>query len=103
MSNYLELVKKVKLLADKGVGGEKENAERILEDLMEKYGVSKEQLDMEERLDRRFDNIQYKYHKLFSQIGYAVLGKNWKGINIVVKQTTTRYVVGCTKAEQLEI
>ena len=38
------LLKKIKALAERGVGGERENAEALLARLMEKYDVSEEEL-----------------------------------------------------------
>ena len=43
------LLKKIRALAERGVGGEADNAEEILRRLMEKYGVSEDELDEEER------------------------------------------------------
>lgn len=51
------LLKKIRALAERGVGGEADNAEEILRRLMEKYGVSEDELDEEER--RRHD---FEYH-----------------------------------------
>lgn len=41
----IELLKKIKALADKGIGGEKDNAERKLELLMQKHGITLESLE----------------------------------------------------------
>lgn len=39
------LLKKVRALAEHGVGGEAENAEKLLARMMKKYGISEEELD----------------------------------------------------------
>lgn len=39
-----ELLKKLQALAERGVGGEKETAERKLRQLMEKYGMRMQQM-----------------------------------------------------------
>ena len=44
------LLKKVRALAEHGVGGEAENAEKLLARMMKKYGISEEELDEETRL-----------------------------------------------------
>ena len=44
------LIKKVQALAERGVGGEKETAEKKLNMLMKKYGIESLELD-EDRLD----------------------------------------------------
>lgn len=41
------LLKKVRALAEHGVGGEAENAEKLLARMMKKYGISEEELDEE--------------------------------------------------------
>lgn len=52
----IELAKKMKALADKGVGGEKETAERKLKELMEKYNLSLEDIESEV-VDHHFINL----------------------------------------------
>ena len=42
----LEKLGKVKALADRGEGGEKESAERTLAALMKRYGVTEEELSL---------------------------------------------------------
>ncbi|MBQ3317950.1 MAG: hypothetical protein IJG69_08445 [Spirochaetales bacterium] len=42
-----ELLMKLKALAERGESGERENAERMLASLMDKYGITEEQLDAE--------------------------------------------------------
>lgn len=44
------LLKKVRALAEHGVGGEAENAEKLLARMMKKYGISEEELDEETRV-----------------------------------------------------
>ena len=43
--NILLLAKKLKELADRGIGGEKQNAEKKLKMLMSKYGITPEMLE----------------------------------------------------------
>lgn len=96
------ILRKLKALADRGVGGEKTNAEALLKAMMEKYGVTEEELSGEEREYRDFRYKGAFGHKLMSQIIVMVMGrdvclyrwKNTRGHIIVVK---------CTKAEQMEI
>ena len=47
-----ELLKKLQALAERGVGGEKEGAERKLKELIKKYGIEEDGLleDKEEEL-----------------------------------------------------
>lgn len=44
----LELLKKLKALADNGVGGERENAQAMLDKLLAKYDISAETLSDDE-------------------------------------------------------
>ena len=49
MSEKIEILNKLKALADHGIGGEKENAQVFLERLMKKYNVTEEKPDPERR------------------------------------------------------
>lgn len=53
----LELINKIKALADRGIGGEKVNAAAMLAAMMQKYGVTSDDLDS--TLLRRFE-LSYK-------------------------------------------
>ena len=99
------LLKKIRALAERGVGGEADNAEEILRRLMEKYGVSEDELDEEER--RRHD---CEYHgkeqeKLLRQVVYKVTGGY--AYNLVYRasgrKVKTRLGADCTAAEKVEI
>ena len=48
------LLKKVRALAEHGVGGEAENAEKLLARMMKKYGISEAELDEETRVRHDF-------------------------------------------------
>lgn len=48
----LQRLERVKALAERGVGGEKENAEALLNRLMAKYGISEE--DIEDTAERDY-------------------------------------------------
>lgn len=52
-----ELLKKLQALAERGVGGERETAERKLKELIKKYGIEEEELNEDKIID--FD---FKYH-----------------------------------------
>lgn len=43
--NKLEIIQKLKALSDRGINGEKENATKLLEKLMKKYGITDEELE----------------------------------------------------------
>lgn len=44
-----EIIIKLKALSERGVNGEKENATKLLEKLMKKYGISEEEIKSEEK------------------------------------------------------
>lgn len=73
--SIIERLLKIKALAEQGVGGERSAAERLLNSLMEQYGISPEDLDSdvveyhlayigEQRSDwRLFSQIAHKLHE----------------------------------------
>ncbi|MBQ6757062.1 MAG: hypothetical protein IJP43_09010 [Oscillospiraceae bacterium] len=102
----LELLKKVKALAERGERGEAVAAEATLARLMEKYGISEEELGEETR--RRYD---FTFHgseqkRLLRQIVYKVtngghayeLRYNYSG-----RKCKTQLGADCTAAEKVEI
>ena len=70
----LRRLERVKALAERGVGGEKENAEALLNRLMAKYGISEE--DIEDTAERDYFIRYYNFweRKLIVQIAYKHLG-----------------------------
>lgn len=48
---FINLAKKLKKLAESGVGGEKDNAQQKLQLIMEKYGITLADIDGDERKD----------------------------------------------------
>lgn len=99
------LLKKIRALAERGVGGEADNAEEILRRLMEKYGVSEDELDEEERRRHDFEYHGKEQEKLLRQVVYKVTGGY--AYNIVYRasgrKVKTRLGADCTAAEKVEI
>lgn len=94
-------LKKIKALAEKGVGGEKETAIKLYNELMAKYELNEADI-VEEKLYKRwfrYDNDIDK--KLLSQIFYKVTGSN----QFWIKTDKRRRLVGteCTDFELDEI
>ena len=58
------LLKKVRALAEHGVGGEAENAEKLLARMMKKYGISEEELDEETRVRHDFTSDREAWAEL---------------------------------------
>lgn len=77
----IELMKKLQRLAERGVGGEKEGAQKKLQQLMKKYNIEESDLS-----DDKLEDHEWKYHndfelRLLKQTIYKVLGKDdWGGI-----------------------
>lgn len=57
-----QLLNKLKALAERGVGGEKETAQRKLQELMEKYEIDENDLS-----DDKKENYQFKYKNKFEK------------------------------------
>lgn len=67
----MDVIKKLKALSDRGINGEKENATKLLNKLMKKYGITEEEL---EKSEVKTIWITLKNHaevKICSQILYA--------------------------------
>ena len=99
------LLKKIRALAERGVGGEADNAEEILRRLMEKYGVSEDELDEEESRRHDFEYHGKEQEKLLRQVVYKVTGGY--AYNLVYRasgrKVKTRLGADCTAAEKVEI
>lgn len=86
----LELIKKIKALAEQGTGGEKYNAQQKLEELMKKYNISNDDLAVDILKDFNFSVRREIDRKLLNQILYSVCGDvdEKKGYIIVVKNSS---------------
>ena len=99
------LLKKIRALAERGVGGEADNAEEILRRLMEKYGVSEDELDEEERRRHDFEYHGKEQEKLLRQVVYKVTGGYAYNLDYRAsgRKVKTRLGADCTAAEKVEI
>lgn len=100
-----ELLKKLQALAERGVGGEKEGAQRKLEQLMKKYGLEDADLSEDEEEDHDF-----KYHnefekQLLRQIFYKIVPdfRSHTYYYTHGKGSKSTYGIRCTKAQALQI
>jgi hypothetical protein len=89
----LELIKKVKALVDKGVGGESSSAKEKLKILCEKYNISESQLgDIDEKRDFYFilkDNHERELLKNITCMVLDVPAFKWRENNLCVKISLT--------------
>lgn len=114
--DIIDRLKKIKSLSEKGVGGEKDSAERHLEELMRKYGITEEDLNEEETAVERFFNACENMN-LFAQIVGKIFGKESRRFKRKIKRDYRLYFtdngelgdvdftnsVVCTRAEFVEI
>lgn len=104
-SKKIELIKKVKALADRGVGGEKEDAAKLLEKLMKKYGI--EEADISEDIE---ETQSFSYHGEFEhRLLLQIFYKHFPDIRSRVrtlrhgKGSRSTFFISCTKAQGIEI
>lgn len=101
----LEKLGKVKALADRGEGGEKESAERTLATLMKRYGVTEEDL---EDTKATIHWIRYKTEwerRLLRQLAYMHLGagNSFRCVGRYTKRPRKEVGIECTTAQYIEI
>ena len=101
----IELLNKIKALADNGVGGEKQNATKLLADLMQKYNIDENELQTEvlHNFEFKFSGVYAK--ELAHQVLYSIIGNldNSKGFFIAVTYGgKKKNIVRCTNAEFIE-
>lgn len=99
-----EKLKGLKALAERGVAGEKESAQKMLDKLMEKYGITERDIcakEMEIAWFRYHDDLEFR---LLNQIIYMVFG-DCDVYNKLGTSKRKHKVLGtyCTAAERLEI
>lgn len=98
----IDLLLKLKELAERGEGGEKKNAERMLQLLMQKNGITWDDLQSEEKTEHKIylndDQVQFFYQVAASVLGdvdiYVIKGDRSKA--------KPRFIT-CTSAEFIEI
>lgn len=73
MNKYIELARKLKALADQGSGGEKYNAQKALDRLMKKHGISMEEIELPERHMVEF-KVSRQKRNFFAQVAMSVIG-----------------------------
>mgnify|MGYP006951022856 FL=1 len=101
-----QLLNKLKALAERGVGGEKETAQRKLQELMEKYEIDENDLS-----DDKKEKYQFKYKnefekKLIKQIAYRTFKKEWSERMYTYSRGRGKrsiMLIECTKAEEIQL
>jgi hypothetical protein len=99
-SKYIELAKKLKALSDRGVGGEKYNAEQQLKRLMNKHGLTVEDIEGEKK-EFHYFKVPTDGSRLFGQVASTVLGK---GFDLLRDRRKQKYlVIETTASDAIEI
>ena len=101
----LEKLIKVKALADRGEGGERESAERTLAAMMERYGITEADLE-DNQVSTHW--IRYKTvweEKLLHQLAYMYLGAghSFGCVGTYTGRSRKKVGIDCTPAQYIEI
>lgn len=72
-------LKKIMALADGGVGGEKETAERMLQSALKRHGISRDEL-IGDKISTHWFKIEYHHRRLAFQLAYKVIGHRNYGV-----------------------
>ena len=99
----IELLKKLKALAERGIEGEQAAAKKILDRLMAKYGIAEEDLSDDKLEDHDFRFHTPQEHKLLTQVMYKVAKDRERYHYARGKGCQTTEGITCTKAEALQI
>lgn len=94
-------LKKILALAERGEGGEKDNAQRMLDALLEKHGISIEEIGSDEEKTCWFKYPRGEFNRrLLFQVIYAVCGDRtiWKN-----SHKRNERAVECTEYERAQI
>lgn len=103
--NKRELFKKLKALAEQGVGGEKENAQQLLKKFMRKYNVSEDEIDDDVLIEYE-KKVKNEYEiKLFAQVFYKVVDGSIYTFKSVRSGRRFKNLLGyrCTAAQNIEL
>ena len=100
----IELLKKLKALAERGEGGEKEGAERKLRELMEKYHVEDADLDDNALVMNEFRYRGPEELNILQQVAYKVLGHLPKMRSYSAgRGSKTTILIESTEAQKIQI
>lgn len=104
---YIKLAKKIKALAEKGIDGEKENAQQKLDLLMNKHNISHDDIEGVEILNYFFNvkkNDFPLWYQLVKRINESIRTYGAFPIKkIKALQLKGNYMISCTPVEYIEI
>ena len=103
----IELLQKIQALAERGVGGESVSAEKKLKQLMQKYGVSDDELADEKTILQDYRYYSKEEKQLIAQIACKVVnvrgGIFYSRLDRETNRKMTVLAVEATKAQHIEI
>lgn len=98
-----ERIRKLSKLANRGIGGEKENAELLLKKIMKKYNITEEQVKSKELNFYKFSVANEWEKKLLFQTIYKILGNDGFNDIKLYKKSKVSYYFELTAEEKIEI
>ena len=102
MDKIIELAQKIKALADRGIGGEKLNAQQQLERIMKKYKLTIEDIEGDKKEFAAF-KVNRESCSLFDQVVSTVLGVDFELYTDKRKRNCTILLVTACEAVQIRI
>ena len=100
----IQRIKKLQALAERGVGGEKETAEKMLQRMLEKNGIQ----SLDELQSEEYEYVLFPYNgkyemKLLKQCIYKVLTAVGDRTYYRTRGKRQKLGIYCTKAQKIEI
>lgn len=100
----IQRIKKLQALAERGIGGEKDTAEKMLQKMLEKNGIK----SLDELESEKYEYTLFSYRgkheiKLLKQCIYKVLTAAGDRTSYRTRGTRQKIGIYCTKAQKIEI
>ncbi len=100
MDKIIQLAKKLKALADRGVDGEKINAEKMLQKIMKQHNLSMEDVEGEKK-ERAYFKVDKLQEQIFYQVVTSVVGSDYDSYTNPHKRG--KIILLVTASEAIEI
>lgn len=99
MSEPIDLAKKLHALSQRGIGGEKSNAQRMLGRLMEQHGISWHDVNQPVRVERVYKYTSKTHRHLIGQVIVSV----WAEARVTVITAYKELFADLSAAEHVEV
>jgi hypothetical protein len=105
MEKYIELAKKLAALAEKGIGGERVNAQVMLEKIMQKHGLSIEDIEGEAQKEYFFTDVDQRlWHQIVGRVNPEIHCYGKIPAKYVKRvKLPGNYFIRCTASEYVQI